>query len=145
MSSEIEGTWTLIAWRQEYDDGRVVEPFGPRPGGVISYLGERMSCILTATNRQDFTTGGQWNADPAEKAGAYDSCLAYAGRFSLEDGVVTHHVEYSLFPNWVGGDQSRQIQWRGSELHLVARLEEGTSEARTARLSWRPLAQAAPE
>ena len=51
---------------------------------------------------------------------------------------VTHHVELAIFPNWQGGTQRRRIVWGDNgELMLVARLEEGTPEARTARLTWR--------
>jgi hypothetical protein len=69
---------------------------------------------------------------------AYNEYLSYAGTYSLEDDYVTHHVELSIFPNWQGGKQRRRIvRGDNGELMLVARLEEGTPEARTARLTWR--------
>jgi hypothetical protein len=33
--------------------------------------------------------------------------VAYAGRYSFLGDHVIHHVELSLFPNWVGSDQER--------------------------------------
>lgn len=134
---QIEGHWDLIEWVQEYDDGRRLHPFGQSPTGAISYGGGRMSAVITPADRRNFETGGQWNADTAEKAAAYDTCLAYAGGYDYADGVMVHHVEISLFPNWVGADQRRLVEWDGEVLSLSARLEDGTSEARSAVLRWR--------
>ena len=56
----------------------------------------------------------------------------------VEGDTVTHAVDLSLFPNWQGGQQKRRFALRADGmLELTARLEEGTSEARTARLVWR--------
>ncbi|MCY1306676.1 Lipocalin-like domain protein [compost metagenome] len=55
----------------------------------------------------------------------------------MQGDTVLHHVRHSLFPNWEGGTQRRVAQLDGNVLALTARLEEGTSEARTARLVWR--------
>lgn len=66
--------------------------------------------------------------------------MSYAGTYDVEGDVISHHVELSLFPNWEGGVQRRTARRVGRELHLEARLEEGTPEARTARLVWVPAA-----
>lgn len=134
---EFEGHWELLDWVQEYDDGREIRPFGDQVTGIITYCRGRMSAILAKADRAPFTTGGQWNADPTEKAGAYDTCLAYAGSYTFSGDEVVHHVDISLFPNWVGVDQRRRVEWDGTTLRLTARLEEGTPEARTAALKWR--------
>lgn len=139
---DVEGTWTLLDWVQTYDDGRVVRPFGEQVTGFITYCGDRMSALITKADRPAFVTGGQWNADVAEKACAYDETLAYAGRFTIGAGTLTHHVEASLFPNWVGADQIRHVVLEAGTLRLDARLEEGTDQARTASLVWRRLAPA---
>ena len=135
----LTGRWELVTFEQNYDDGRVVFPMGEGPQGVIQYTEDGyMSCQITKANRGNFTTGGQWNASDTEKAGAYNSMLSYAGRYTLEDGVVTHLVDLSLFPNWVGGQQKRQFKFdKQGQLSLIARLEENTSEARTALLLWK--------
>jgi hypothetical protein len=39
--------------------------------------------------------------------------VAYAGRYSLHGDRVVHHVELSLFPNWVGTDQMRSVEGTG--------------------------------
>lgn len=134
---DLHGTWRLLTWEQHYDDGRIVLPFGERPMGVITYLGDRMSCVLSRSEREPFRTGGQWDSSDEEKAAAYDECMAYAGSFTVDGDVVTHHIDVSLFPNWICRDQRRHAVLDGDRLSLTARLEEGTEQARTALLAWR--------
>ena len=37
-----------------------------------------------------------------ERARAFATFIAYGGRYEVTGDTVTHHVETSLFPNWVG-------------------------------------------
>ncbi len=138
MTNDIKGRWYVQSWTQEYDDGRVTHPFGEKLEGFIEYGEGTMFCLVTRSPRTLFSSGAQWDASDADKAAAYNEFLSYAGSYSLDDGHVTHHVELSIFPNWQGGSQRRRIVWgENGELMLIARLEEGTPNARTARLTWR--------
>lgn len=134
---DIQGRWEILRWEQVYDDGRVVHPMGMELEGFIEYGPNGMFCALGKKNRPHFTTGGQWSADDAEKAAAYNSYLTYAGDYEVQGNRITHKVRYSMFPNWVGSVQRRVAEFDGHELALTARLEEGTPEARTARLVWK--------
>lgn len=139
-NTDIQGRWEIVAWVQNYDDGRIIYPMGQDVEGFIEYGQYGMFCIISAPNRPSFTSGGQWDANDSEKGQAYGSYLCYSGDYQLEDNVVTHHVKHSLFPNWEGGKQRRQISWTDDGLlSLTARLEDGTSEARTAKLVWKRL------
>lgn len=134
----LEGRWNIVSWRQEYDDGRVVHPFGEQIEGFIEYGQGRMFCVLSKKPRRMFTTGGQWDASEAEKAAAYDEYLTYAGGYEFDGETVTHNVELAICPNWQGKPQRRKVVRTGDdEITLVARIEEGTPEARTALLAWR--------
>ena len=136
---DLTGRWELVTFAQNYDDGRQVLPMGEAPQGIIQYTEDGfMSCQISRANRAPFTTGGQWNASDAEKAGAYNSMMSYAGRYDVEGNTVTHYVALSLFPNWIGGQQKRSFSLdEQGQLSLTARLEENTSEARTALLLWK--------
>ncbi|HJV86884.1 MAG TPA: lipocalin-like domain-containing protein [Noviherbaspirillum sp.] len=133
------GRWQIVAWEQVYDDGRRTYPMGQQLEGFIQYDPDgRMMCMLCRGDRRNFTSGGQWNASEQEKAQAYNTMLAYAGTYTCSGDIVSHHVELSAFPNWKGGTQKRRIETMDAgQLVLVARLEDGTSEARTARLAWK--------
>jgi len=136
-AADIHGRWEILAWEQLYDDGRVVHPMGVELEGFIEYGPHGMFCVVARKNREPFRSGGQWSASDAEKAAAYGSYLTYAGGYEVQGDTVLHHVRHSLFPNWEGGSQRRIAQLEGDVLALSARLEEGTPEARTARLLWR--------
>ncbi|MNP06647.1 hypothetical protein D3C76_986410 [compost metagenome] len=133
----IQGRWNILSWEQLYDDGRVVHPMGTELEGFIEYGPHGMFCVMARKDREQFSSGGQWSANAAEKAAAYDGYLTYAGGYEVDGDNILHHVRHSLFPNWVGGTQHRVAQLDGDVLALTARLEEGTPEARTARLLWR--------
>jgi hypothetical protein len=138
-SADLLGRWDIVSWLQLFDDGRRQAPLGENLEGFIRYLADgEMICMIVNADRKPFVTGGQWNASDAEKAGAYNSMLAYAGRYRIEGTTVVHAVQASLFPNWKGGEQRRQIRLEGRDrLFIEAHLEQGTPEARTAQLAWR--------
>lgn len=136
------GRWNIVSWQQRYDDGRITYPLGTALEGFIQYdANGQMMCMMARADRSNFVTGGQWNASNDEKAGAYSSFMAYAGSYSVDGEWVTHHVDLTLFPNWKNGDQKRRVQLKrdptGDTLDIVARLEEGTPEARSAVLAWK--------
>ena len=62
--------------------------------------------------------------------------VAYAGRYSFYGDRVVHHVELSLFPNWVRTDQQRSVELSGDRLILSASslLLAGTQQV--PRLVW---------
>lgn len=122
---------------QRYDDGRVIYPFGMDVEGRIYYGADKsMFCAIQKGGRTPFTTGKQWTAEASEKARAYDDCLTYCGRYEMEDDTVTHHIKISLYPDWIGKQQVRQIRIDDGKLLITARLEDNTPEARTSLLIW---------
>lgn len=134
---QLLGHWTIVAWEQRYDDGRLLLPLGPAPEGFIRYDSDgRMVCMIASGGRQNLA-GAQWTAPDAEKARAYSEFMAYAGTYRVDGQQVTHQVETTLFPNWKGSRQVRIVSLVGDELHIIARLEDGSSEARTALLRWK--------
>lgn len=138
MSADsLVGLWLLTDWTQTYRDGRIERPMGRDPVGRLVYTPEgTMLGMVSAADRAPFTTGGQWTASAEERARAYSGFLAYSGRYTVEGDYVTHHVDLSLFPNWVGAEQRRRIERGGDQLHLTGVIEPGTDHEREARLSW---------
>ena len=137
IADDIVGRWNIVSWFQLYDDGRRQAPLGENLDGFIRYTPDGdMVCMIANADLPDFVSGGQWNASEAERAKAYSSMLAYAGKWRIEGDGIVHAVEQSLFPNWKGGDQRRQLRLEGEVLFIEARLEAGTAEARTAQLKW---------
>ena len=77
-------------------------------------------------------------ADARRSAEAAAGYLAYAGTYEVHGDVVNHHVEVSLFPNWVGGVQQRLVAWEDGDL-VLSSVGTATRDGRTAvnRLHWR--------
>jgi hypothetical protein len=135
MRQAIEGLWKVDSMEQRYDDGRVIYPFGKHIQGYIFYGQDGlMFAAVQRADRAPFKTGKQWTASVEEKAAAYDSYLTYCGRYEVEDDRVTHAIEISLFPDWIGHRQIRNIKIEAGLLYITARLEDGTPEARTSYL-----------
>ena len=138
--TSVVGWWTLLSWKQNYDDGREMAPFGEDVVGRLCYSETgNFIVIISRGDRQPFKTGGQWTADNSEKAKSYEDMLAYFGHYEFDGTKMLHHVEASLYPNWAGHTQIRLAAIDNDILTLSARLEESTSEARTAELIWRRL------
>jgi Lipocalin-like domain len=136
--ADITGRWDIVSWLQLYQDGRRQAPLGENLEGFIRYVADGdMICMIANADQPMFESGGQWNASEAERARAYSSMLAYAGKWRIEGESVIHAVEQSLFPGWKGGDQRRHVRLDGDMLYIEAHLEQGTPEARTAQLKWR--------
>lgn len=132
----LKGRWEILTWEQVYDDGRIVRPMGEDLDGFIEYTDRSMFIVIKPADRAKFE-GGQWSASDAEKAAAYNTYLSYAGHYDVEGNTVIHNVEHAIFPNWEGGVQRRNAELVDGVLTLSARFEEGTADARTAKLTWK--------
>ncbi|MFM7531879.1 MAG: lipocalin-like domain-containing protein [Rubrivivax sp.] len=132
------GTWTLLRYVVRFADGSESAPLGDDALGCICYTAEgRMAGFMARAGRRPFASADRLLATPAEKAQAFDDCVSYAGRWTLrEDGMVVHHVELSLLPNWIGQEQLRIPRLDAQGLELVGHIGEGAAR-RSAIARWR--------
>jgi hypothetical protein len=79
-----------------------------------------MTAILASSGRQPLSVADPVAAPTAERAEAFASFTAYAGRYTFDGEKITHHVEVSLFQNWAGTDQTRFAKLQNSRLTLTA-------------------------
>jgi len=113
------GTWRVLAMEHYTDDGEVGRPFGDTPRGLIVYTPERyMTAVLMRPGRPPFAAGDVLGGTPAERADAFLTANAFAGRWELQGDEVVHHLEVCTFPNWVGTEQRRRFEVGPSELTL---------------------------
>lgn len=93
------GTWRMLSWKRKFvASGEVTDAMGADPIGYICYHADgRMMALVV--NRQRPALRGATPADD-EKIALFDSMLAYAGSYTLEDGRVIHHVDASWNPAW---------------------------------------------
>jgi hypothetical protein len=112
------GTWQLATWRYFVDDVEV--PFWKNPTGILMYTKEaKMSAILMQPNRTHFKSEFLSKGTSEEKLEAIDGYISYAGNFSVKGNQVFHHVQFSLFPNWIGTDLVRSFEFNSNKNELI--------------------------
>ncbi len=80
---------------------------------------------------------GDWSLAAAEeKAEAFGTFAAYAGRYTLMEERVIHHVEVSSLQNWVNTDLVRLIQFQGDRIVLRTPPTASNGKIQTWELVW---------
>ena len=131
------GAWQLLSWENRAADGRVTYPMGTDALGYLLYTASgRFSVIVSRRGRAGFAAGDLLSGTTEEQARAVEGFVAYAGRYSFHGDRVVHHVELSLFPNWVGSDQERWVELAGDRLILSARPLLLAGQLQVPRLVW---------
>jgi len=131
LSARLVGTWRVIQHQERkspQEDWK--DDYGPHPAGYLMYdAAGRMAVQIARVPRPPFTAK-DGEPTPAAARAAIDGYVAYFGTFRVDErtGVVTHHVESSLWPDYVGTDQHRPAVLQGDRLTL--------SDGKTWRVVW---------
>ena len=141
LFDQLLGAWELVAYTQIFDTGRAYHPLGEDAVGSIVYTPQhQMSVSIMRTGRTIWASPNPGAGTTAETAEAAAGYIAYAGGFTVDEtaSVVEHHVNVSLFPNWIGDVQRRLVDLRGDELVLeAAAIADAAGNSATPRLRWR--------
>lgn len=130
------GTWRLLSYEIRRADGEIRYPWDRDPVGLLIYSGDGyMSVAMMRASRPKFVDKDVKKGTNEEKAAAVDTYVSYSGRYEVNEDMVIHHVDVSLFPNWVGNDQKRTFQFDGNRLTLSTPLPGGDIQ-RSAHLVW---------
>jgi hypothetical protein len=140
LRTSLIGAWTLQSYQSSSIDGSdVIYPLGIDARGIIMYTPDGyMSAQLMRADRTPFDRDDPHLAHDNELAAAAGGYLSYAGPFTVvNDGLIAHHVEVSLLPNWIGGIQYRKARLRDSCLELSsAEPMLMAGQPRIAKLVW---------
>ena len=113
------GTWKLVSMTHTTDQGEVKFLMGHKPTGFITYTPDgRMSVVITAEARKPLSVNDRFAAPAEERAEAFSTVIAYAGRYTFTGDKIIHHVEVSWLPNYAGTDLVRFIKLQGDRLIL---------------------------
>lgn len=141
QQEDVVGTWRLVTYQLRGEGGEVSHPLGRDLAGFIIYTTDGyMSATLMRPGRPLFKAGDLLGGTTEEKVAAAEGFVAYCGRYTLSPGTIVHHVELSLFPNWIGGDQERHIKWQDGHLVLSTSPFLIAGSRQTAELVWERLA-----
>jgi hypothetical protein len=136
-SNPLIGTWRLISWENRSADGQISYPLGRDAVGYIMYNEDGyMFVAIMRPNRVKFVAGDLLRGSTEEKARATDTYVSYCGKYEFQGETVIHHVDLSLFPNWVGVDQERLVELTGNRLTLSTRPILLGGVQQTAHLIW---------
>jgi hypothetical protein len=98
------GTWRLVSFMERNADGRETNTYGSDPHGLLIYdQGGRMSVHVARSDQRDS-----------------DGYFGYFGQYTVDEraATVTHHIEGSSYPNFVGTDQRRHFTFENNRLVL---------------------------
>lgn len=116
------GTWRLISSEFRTSIGEVIYPFGDDATGLAIFTESGyMSAQLMKRDRPVFANNSPTGGTPEETIAAFRGYLAYYGSCEMneEEKSLTTHVEGSLFPNWIGGEQLRFYRLSEDQLTLT--------------------------
>jgi hypothetical protein len=120
QSKSLVGTWKLVSASSTTENGRVNNSvFGDNPTGFITYTADgRMTVIISDGGRKPLSVSDRIAAATEEKAKAFSTFVAYAGRYTFTGDKVVHHVEAASIQNWVNTDLVRSASLEGDRLVL---------------------------
>jgi hypothetical protein len=131
------GAWRLVSWENRAADSQVTYPMGTGALGYLLYTADgRFSVTISRRGRAGFAAGDLLGGTTEDKERAVEGFVAYAGRYDFLGDRVVHHVELSLFPNWVGSDQERWVELAGDRLTLSASPLLLAGKQQVPRLLW---------
>jgi hypothetical protein len=114
----VVGTWKLVSVTSTTDKGDVNKSaLGQNPSGLLTYTADgRMMAIISDDGRKPLSIADRVSAPADERAQAYSTFMAYAGRYTYTCDKVVHHIEVASLQNWVSTDQTRFVTLQGDRL-----------------------------
>ena len=131
------GRWELLSWDAIDDDGGVTHPFGEQPSGLIICLPDGWAAAQIAASGRPDSIGDPVSGPVEERARAYGSYLAYAGRYEIREDTVVIRAQVSLYPEFLGAEQVRQVEFRDGDLVLRTPRVPLGGQAAVHELRWR--------
>ena len=131
------GTWRLVSATSTFADGQQnTAPYGQHPKGFITYTRDgRMSAVVSYDGRKPLS-GDRASSRVEDRAEAYSTSFAYAGRYTYADGQVTHHVEAATIENWIGTDLVRTVKIDGNRVSLRTPMRPLGGQMQSTELLW---------
>jgi len=114
----VVGTWKLVSVTAKTDKSGVNNAvLGQNPSGLLTYTEDgRMMAIISDDGRKPLSVADRIAAPAEERAQAYSTFMAYAGRYTFTCDKIVHHVEVASLQNWVNTDQTRVASLQGNRL-----------------------------
>jgi hypothetical protein len=134
MKERLIGTWKLVSYETDQQGGTRGKPYGNAVGRLDYDERGNMSGQVMRPGRPRVERG---DGGAQQVRAAYLGYIAYFGTYEVApDGEsVVHHVQGSLNPAWVGGQQVRKMRIDGDRLVLSADVRKN-GDTVTHTLTW---------
>jgi len=134
MNETLVGTWRLVSYETNEQGGKRGKPYGDAVGRLDYDEHGNMSGQVMRPGRPRVELG---DGGAQQIRAAYLGYIAYFGTYEVApDGrSVVHHVQGSLNPAWVGGQQVRRMRFEEGRLVLSADVHK-SGETVTHTLTW---------
>ena len=131
------GIWELVYVDTQTIDGKDLERWIGE-GRLIYTKQGYISAQIGEPKIKKFKSENRLKATDKELRLLFNSFESYYGKYEIdeENGVIKHHVELSLFPNWIGTTQERSYKFLNDHLELKA---VGKEERIQYTLKWKRL------
>lgn len=117
--TDLIGTWDLQRFWFTDDSGNEADPLGSGPvGNLVLGADGHYAFTMMRSDRTPYESGDLLGGTDAEKGEAADGYVSFGGAWSFDGEAITFAIAYSLFPNWVGGEQKRLASMVDGELVL---------------------------
>ena len=139
----LSGTWKLISWKIDQGNGQQVDsPYGANPIGWIMYHPDGHVCVsVMRTDRPKFAANSALGGTSEEIKAAFEGYAGYCGSYEVNVGEksVTHRLDLSWFPNWIGTAQKRFFEINDNRVTLSTPPITGFGGTQVHRLVWERL------
>ena len=135
----VVGTWKLVSYETTTPDGKKTLPLGPDVTGFAIYTATgHVSIQFMRRDRPRFASGDAWRGTLEEERAAFEGFFSYAGRYTVDAtrSTVTHHVEVSSAPNYVGMALERTFSVSGNRLTLRTPQRQLAGQSSISTLVW---------
>ncbi len=117
MDEDVVGTWEWISVENTASDGAITHPFGPKPGGYLTFDRRgRFFWLITRPGRAKFASGRRDQGTADENKTIVQGSLAYTGTYAFDHDHLIMKIEFSTYPNEEGAEQRRTFTLSGDDL-----------------------------
>ncbi|GGF69642.1 lipocalin-like domain-containing protein [Alteromonas lipolytica] len=128
LKEQLIGTWCLLKYTLQNDDGTDYFPLGEDCRGFLIYTADGyVSAQLMASGRPVYQSGDLHEGTPEEMAAAAEGYIAYAGKYSVDEvnTMVRHQMDVSMNPTWQDQIQERYLEIDGNKVTIRAPVNSG--------------------
>ena len=132
-ANPVVGTWRLVSCDAHRRNGQVQPLYGPKPEGRLIYdAAGNMSVQVMRADRPEFRSGQKRRGGDDELRAAYQGYEAYFSTYEVDEeaGIINHHVQGGLFPNWIGSNQVRYYRFDGPDRLILSTEAIGAAPVR---------------